>query len=113
MSRLALDADLAAVLLHDSINNRKAQACAHADRLCSEKWIENTGHDFRGNAGTIVGNFHSDAIAGKTAGADMDAAMLPSLLATLLDGLFGVHNQIEHRLLPLGGICQRLRHRAV
>src|SRR5260370_24597309 len=91
MSRLALDADLAAVLLHDSINNRKAQACAHSHRFCSEKWIENTGHDFRGNAGTIVGNFHSNAIAGKTAGADMDAALLASPLPPLLYGPFRAH----------------------
>src|SRR5258706_15715790 len=113
MPRLALDADLAAVLLHDSIDNREAEASAYADRLGRKKWIENSGHDFSGNAGTMVGNFHSDAIAGKTAGADMDAAMLASLLPPLLDGLFGVHDQIEHRLLQLGGIGQRLWHRGI
>src|SRR5258706_832441 len=94
MPRLALDADHAAVLLHDSIDNREAEASAYADRLGRKKWIENSGHDFSGNTGTIVGNFHSNAISGKTAGADMDAGMLASLLPPLLDSRVGVPDPI-------------------
>src|ERR1700687_1370432 len=55
--RLAFDAHLAAMLLNDSIDDRKSQARAHTHRLGREERIENARDDLRGNAGTVVRNF--------------------------------------------------------
>ena len=75
VARLAFHADFSAVLLHDAVHDRKSQTRADARRFGREEWIENARDNLGWNPGTIVGDFHADAVAGKPPRADADAAM--------------------------------------
>src|SRR6185437_8794013 len=85
------DADVAPNVLDDAIDNIEAKAGALADALGGEKWIEDTRHCVRWNAGAIVGNFHEDEIV-FAGGADGE-------LAAALHGIGGVVDEIGPDLI--------------
>src|SRR5713226_9657502 len=102
-SGLALDRNLAAMLLHDPVHDGKAQAGAHADRLGGEERIEDARSNLGRDAGAVIGHFERQPLLRDALRAHPDVAVP----ASLLDGLFGVDHQVEHHLLHLEGIGER------
>ncbi len=113
VAMLAFDAHLSAVLLHDSVHNRKTQAGANTRGFGGEKWIENTGDNFGRNPGAVVGNLDADAVARQPPGAKADLPRLAFLAAPLQDRLLGIDDQIENHLLELGGVREGLRQAGI
>ena len=106
-SAVAFHRHFSAVLLHDSIHDRKAKAGANARRLRGEERIENARGDARGNAGAVVGNFEHDSLLRAKSGPRANPHV--SLSAVFQQRLFGVHQQVQDDLLQLIGVGHRFR----
>src|SRR5579864_9229354 len=100
---MAFKGYVATVLLHDSVNDGKAQSGADAGRLRGEKGIENSRSNTWRNAWPIVGNFQRDSAARGAVRANPDVAAS----AIRQQRLLGIDEQIQDYLLQL----VRIRHR--
>ena len=100
--RPGLHGHLAAMFLHDAVDDRETQSGAYAHRLGGEEGIENARGNLRRNPRAIIAHLEGHPPRGDASRAHSD----PAAAAALLDGLLGVHQQIEHHLLQLVGIRQ-------
>src|SRR5690348_4260979 len=98
-SESALDAELAAMLMHNRVGNAQAQTRATACGLGSEKRVEDIfAHVFRHAAAVVFHNKVRLAVAGLTGKADF------ALVPDGANGLFGIKNKMEQHFEQLFAI---------
>src|SRR5688500_17765636 len=95
---LALDAELAADLAHDTVRDAEPQTGADTDRLGGEERIEDAPQVLFGNTDAGIFDLEARAALFVEQRAHGDRVIFD---VTRLDGLRGVDQQVEHDLTEL------------
>lgn len=79
------------------VRNMQTQPCAFADGFGREKRVEQVGHNFARNPGTIIANFHTEMV-GFAVGAKRQRTFA-------LHRINCVVNDIRPHLIEFAGVC--------
>src|ERR1700735_2634568 len=106
----AFEGDFSAMLMNDAVDDGEPQAGSCARRLTCEKRLEDTRRVFGRDAGPIIRHLKNNVIVWLRAAHDEAGANAHVAVAAILEqSLLGVDEQIEHDLLKLERIGDRLR----